>query len=226
MKGRIKKYNKEKGYGFIASEDGKDYFFHISDVKTIIEIELGQIVEFNIKETSKGKAASDIIIREKENCFISFQNVNIKRSNIKSYSFFDCERYFLNLYKRNPKYDGGFKAWLLVPEYVHSGERYIIEPDDLFRQKDLVKVRYYDEEEKEYVWTRARLFSKDGKLCSMKSMGGLEDDYHNFIDWDKDIGVIKSRGLSVQTYTGESYEFYEYMDKANFEKMCLDIKEI
>lgn len=226
MKGRITKYNREKGYGFILAEDGEDYFFHISDIKTIVEIELGQIVNFNVKETPKGKAATDINIQEKESYFISFQNVNIKKSNIKSYSFFDCERYFLKLYKINPEYDGGVKAWLLVPQYVHSGEQYILEPDNLFHQKELVKVKYYDEEKKEYLWTKARLFSKDGKLCSIKSVGGLEDDYHNFIDWDKDIGVIKSRGLVVQTYTGENYEFYEYMDKTTFEKISLTIKEI
>ena len=30
MKGTVKMFNKEKGYGFIRGEDGKDYFFHYS----------------------------------------------------------------------------------------------------------------------------------------------------------------------------------------------------
>lgn len=31
MKGRIKFIKKDKGFGFISSEDGKDLFFHITD---------------------------------------------------------------------------------------------------------------------------------------------------------------------------------------------------
>ena len=30
MKGTVKMFNKEKGYGFIHAEDGRDYFFHYS----------------------------------------------------------------------------------------------------------------------------------------------------------------------------------------------------
>lgn len=227
MIGRIKKYNNEKGYGFICAEDGHDYFFHISDVKTFNEIELGLIVEFDVKETSKGKAACDIKFREEESKFISFQNVHVKISNIKTYCLFDVERYFLKLYKVNPEYKGGFKSWLFIPQFIHSGETYIIEPENLFHEKDLVKVRYFDEEKKEYLWTKSRLFSKNGKLCSINSIGsGWENDYHCYINWDKDIGMKKSRGLSILTYTGEKYEFYEYINEKSFEKMVLEIEKV
>ena len=30
MTGKVKMFNKEKGYGFIHGEDNKDYFFHYS----------------------------------------------------------------------------------------------------------------------------------------------------------------------------------------------------
>ena len=30
MKGTVKNFNKEKGYGFIRAEDNRDYFFHYS----------------------------------------------------------------------------------------------------------------------------------------------------------------------------------------------------
>lgn len=30
-KGKIKFFKQEKGYGFILSDEGKDFFFHISD---------------------------------------------------------------------------------------------------------------------------------------------------------------------------------------------------
>ena len=32
MKGKVKMFNKEKGYGFIRAEDGKDVFFHHSSI--------------------------------------------------------------------------------------------------------------------------------------------------------------------------------------------------
>ena len=51
MKGTVKNFNKEKGYGFIRAEDNRDYFFHYSalimdDYKTA---EKGENVEFEIR---------------------------------------------------------------------------------------------------------------------------------------------------------------------------------
>ena len=50
MKGKVKWFNAEKGYGFILSEEGKDVFVHFSAIegegyKTLDE---GQEVEFII----------------------------------------------------------------------------------------------------------------------------------------------------------------------------------
>ena len=58
MKGTVKKFDKEKGYGFITGEDGKDYFFHYSQLvrdgfKTA---EIGQKVEFDEAKTEKAIA--------------------------------------------------------------------------------------------------------------------------------------------------------------------------
>lgn len=33
MKGTVKWFNKEKGYGFITGEDGKDVFAHYSQIQ-------------------------------------------------------------------------------------------------------------------------------------------------------------------------------------------------
>ena len=62
MKGTVKKFDKEKGYGFITGEDGKDYFFHYSQLvmegfKTLSD---GQEVEFNIVNGEKGPQATDV----------------------------------------------------------------------------------------------------------------------------------------------------------------------
>lgn len=62
MKGTVKKFDKEKGYGFITGEDGKDYFFHYSvlvmdDFKTA---EKGENVEFDVQESERGLRANNV----------------------------------------------------------------------------------------------------------------------------------------------------------------------
>ncbi len=63
MQGKVKMFNQEKGYGFITLEDGKDVFFHYSQLlmdgfKTI---DSGADVEFKIEETERGPQAQNIV---------------------------------------------------------------------------------------------------------------------------------------------------------------------
>jgi Cold shock proteins len=63
MQGKVKKFNKEKGFGFITLEDGKDVFFHYSQLvmegfKTVDE---GEDVEFEIVETDRGPQAHNVV---------------------------------------------------------------------------------------------------------------------------------------------------------------------
>lgn len=63
MQGKVKMFNQEKGYGFITLEDGKDVFFHYSQLlmdgfKTI---DSGAAVEFEIEETERGPQAQNIV---------------------------------------------------------------------------------------------------------------------------------------------------------------------
>ena len=56
MKGTVKWFNAEKGYGFITGEDGKDVFVHYSAIqgdgfKTLDE---GQAVDFDLTEGQRG----------------------------------------------------------------------------------------------------------------------------------------------------------------------------
>lgn len=56
MKGTVKWFNKEKGFGFITGEDGKDVFAHFSQIQKegFKELFEGQEVEFEITEGQKG----------------------------------------------------------------------------------------------------------------------------------------------------------------------------
>lgn len=62
MQGKVKWFNKEKGYGFIEREDGSDVFVHFSAInqegfKTLQE---GETVEFDIVEGPKGLQAANV----------------------------------------------------------------------------------------------------------------------------------------------------------------------
>lgn len=66
MKGKVKNFNKEKGYGFIKTDEGKDVFFHYSELKMegFKTVDANQVVEFEIIETEKGQRAVNITIVE------------------------------------------------------------------------------------------------------------------------------------------------------------------
>jgi len=62
MKGKVKWFNGEKGYGFITGEDGNDVFVHYSAIlgdgfKTLDE---DQEVEFDVVEGEKGPQATQV----------------------------------------------------------------------------------------------------------------------------------------------------------------------
>ena len=60
--GKVKWFSETKGYGFIATEDGKDIFVHYSAIQGTGRRNLfeGQDVEFEITEGPKGPQAADV----------------------------------------------------------------------------------------------------------------------------------------------------------------------
>jgi cold shock protein len=63
MQGKVKKFNKEKGFGFIKLADDKDVFFHYSELKMdgFKTVEEGADVEFDMVETDRGLQARNIV---------------------------------------------------------------------------------------------------------------------------------------------------------------------
>jgi len=62
MFGKVKRFNKIKGFGFITADDGRDVFFHYSQLimdgyKTVDE---GARVEFDLIEGDRGLQAQNI----------------------------------------------------------------------------------------------------------------------------------------------------------------------
>jgi len=61
--GTVKWFNPRKGYGFIATEDGRDIFVHYASIsgdgyKTLVE---GDAVSFDIVEGEKGLRAENVV---------------------------------------------------------------------------------------------------------------------------------------------------------------------
>lgn len=56
-RGKVKWFNKERRFGFITQENGKDVFFHQNDVVGKLALEEGQEVEFEVERGPKGLRA-------------------------------------------------------------------------------------------------------------------------------------------------------------------------
>ncbi|TMD43590.1 MAG: DEAD/DEAH box helicase [Chloroflexi bacterium] len=62
-KGTIKKLVSDRGFGFIAAEDGKEYFFHQSGVDSSLNFDSlrgGEAVSFDIEQSQKGPRANRV----------------------------------------------------------------------------------------------------------------------------------------------------------------------
>ena len=66
-KGTIGRLMRDRGYGFITTEDGKDVFFHRTALQDLEfdSLKEGQSVEFEVEEGSRGPRAVNVRSSEK-----------------------------------------------------------------------------------------------------------------------------------------------------------------
>ena len=60
MKGTVKFFNVMKGFGFIAGEDGKEYFVHKSGLAEGVNINENDTVTFDVEEGDRGPKAANV----------------------------------------------------------------------------------------------------------------------------------------------------------------------
>ncbi len=60
MNGTVKFFNEMKGFGFIAGEDGKEYFVHISAIADGSRLGEGDAVTFNVEQGDRGPKAANV----------------------------------------------------------------------------------------------------------------------------------------------------------------------
>ena len=62
MKGTVKWFNNQKGFGFISDEEGNDVFVHYSGISTdgFKSLEEGVAVQFDVTDGAKGPQATNV----------------------------------------------------------------------------------------------------------------------------------------------------------------------
>ena len=61
MKGTVKFFNGEKEFGFIAGEDGKEYFVHKTGLEEGVTIDKDDTVTFELEKGDKGMKAVKVV---------------------------------------------------------------------------------------------------------------------------------------------------------------------
>ncbi len=192
MKGRIKNFKEEKGYGFILGEDGCDYFVHISNIINSENIHSGMFVSFEPNENEKGKFATKIeITQTNKPLFIAFNDIRIKISNIKDYGINTKERYLVKLYREEK-----------VP-YLLSYLLYFV---DTGKYVEINETQYHN-------FYRSENYKKYVQLESGVIRQTQHEQGQRYIK-KSDLLKKTERYLFVTTYQNDNYIFWE--DETNF----------
>jgi len=67
MRGKIINFKQEKLFGFIMGEDGKNYFFHTTDVDKPLDITNNMMLTFTPSSNKKGLCAKKILLKKVQN---------------------------------------------------------------------------------------------------------------------------------------------------------------
>ena len=66
MKGKVKFFNEMKGFGFIAGEDGKEYFVHQTGLTEGTEISENDSVRFEVEQGDRGPKAVKVALSKEK----------------------------------------------------------------------------------------------------------------------------------------------------------------
>ena len=227
MRGRIKRFIEDKGYGFITGEDGQDYFFHISQVRDMVEIKNWMVVNFDIVDGKKDKNAVNIRVSEQNNTsrFVTLGDLNIRLNNIKEYSigtyFIVYKKIFTKtIIKKERKGFLGIKRIKSIPIYKPTSEwhrRYYSldekeSTDEMYNDYNGKSIADMEEGYNVYKYEMQTICYRDknGDI----SMDG--DENWKYVKIDKTLPIIgylykfeEKKYLEITTFQRDSYRFGE-----------------
>lgn len=95
MEGTVKWFNTKKGYGFIAGDDGEEYFVHFTAVPRGTFLRENDRVSFEPAEGERGKQAKNVKLLQKgsERTDLSKEEVSSENEDQDSEDFGDEEGY-------------------------------------------------------------------------------------------------------------------------------------
>ena len=227
MTGKVKMYNEEKGYGFIAGEDGTDYFVHASAVSSAETLYRGANVSFDPGENERGKVACKVSIVQPVNrpAFIQFGDVRIKLSNIKNYGISSDTSYYIKIYEYNaqkakqveiekakrkkaglfqkimaPAIDTNFYEWKGKKKYINS-------------LSTMASLRLNLDD----------LYDNYGSFCLKENPDGSLEPYNPPFSDKKDFLEEEEPLLYVTTYQGDNFRFVQGAVDFDVHKKCSEI---
>lgn len=233
MNGIIKLYKEEKGYGFILGEDEKQYFFHISNVKSTEIPEVGLGVSFTPDKNEKGLLANNVEIKNTlTRKFIILGGERIKLSNIKNYGIASETVYYQKVYKFKPA------------EGVFGHHEF----EDIGEWKEIPYLRYYDiaRGSKNYMHiiraskgepigvvdpSKRKMFETSYKHAKEDGIYDLNylDDFSAVINGNpvkSDVKEIKEDYLYITSYQGDNYKFSKNNAIFNIHEKLRELDEI
>ena len=219
MNGRIKMYNENRAFGFIAGDNGSDYFFHISSFKSACQPSRGLPVSFDAEQQEKGLVAKNICVSDNllnRPQFIIFGEERIKLTNIKHYGLasgvVDYVRTFCeNVEISNRKTLFGTKTKQTVT-LKENGQIWIHDYNDWYYTT--LRVEIFDSKKKMFVWLNCRFNLEDDGTIHRFPNDALQSSDH--VKQAEDY-------LYVKTYQGDSYRWYSNRAGFNIYEKCKEL---
>ncbi|HLD00676.1 MAG TPA: cold shock domain-containing protein [Candidatus Nanoarchaeia archaeon] len=81
MEGKVKFYNRKKGFGFVTGDDGNDYFVHFTALPQGTFLRDGDKVSFETAESDRGLKAQNVQLLQKASEMEGAQPERRERSN-------------------------------------------------------------------------------------------------------------------------------------------------
>jgi len=60
MKGKVKMFNTERGFGFVTGEDGTDVYVHSTAIADGATLAVGDAVEYDVEQGERGPRAKNL----------------------------------------------------------------------------------------------------------------------------------------------------------------------